>query len=60
MMIHHQLLLPIPQLLLQHIFVTSEFYLSGEPLMFHGILLGGKCAAAEKFPEPLDKHGADH
>jgi hypothetical protein len=59
MMIHHQLL-PIPQLLLQHIIVTSKDYLNGEPFMFHGILPAEKCAAPEKFPEPLDKHGTDY
>ena len=44
MMIHHQLLLPIPQLLLQHIIVTSKDYLSGEPFMFHGMTGREKCA----------------
>jgi hypothetical protein len=39
-------LLPIPQLLLQHIIVTSRDYLSGEPLMFHGIPESQKCAGA--------------
>ncbi len=48
MMIHHQLL-PIPQLLLQHIIHTSEEDLNGEPFMFHGMTSAKKCA------EPIDK-----
>ena len=60
MMIHHQLLLPIPQLLLQHIIVTSRDYLSGEPLMFHGILPEEKCAGQEReeiWARPLTRQG---
>ena len=46
MMIHHQLLLQKPILLLQHIIVTSKrVLLSGFALMFHVMTGQEKCAA---------------
>ena len=49
MMIHHQLLLQKPILLLQHIIVTSKrVLLSGFALMFHVIPKAEKCAADRK------------
>ena len=63
MMIHHQLLLQKPMLLLlQHIIVTSKIDLNGGPFMFHGIPERQKCAAARAcpvkckfFPAAIDK-----